>query len=131
MNKENFKNLIAHYEFALHAGQLHAAMNVNRELILLYHQIGITLVELGKKERLTQEFFANLQKNLKKNFPTLKGLDTDNLLYMQQFAEEYSCVDFVQEVLSQLTWGHIVLFLSNVRNLVSRRWYICQTIYNG
>ena len=52
MNQENFKNLITHYEFALHTSRLNAAMNVNRELILLYHQIGVTLVELSKKVNL-------------------------------------------------------------------------------
>lgn len=50
---------------------------------------------------------------------------------MQQFAEGYPDVEFVQEVLGQLPWGHIVLLLTHVHNSVSRRWYICQTIYNG
>lgn len=44
MNKENFKNLIAHYEFVLHTGQSNAAMNVNHELILLYHQMSLLII---------------------------------------------------------------------------------------
>lgn len=79
-------------------------------------------MQLSKKEQLTHEFFADLQENLRKNFPTLKELDMNNLLYMRQFAKEYLDVEFVQEVLGQLPWGHIVLLFTYVQNSVSRRW---------
>lgn len=46
----------------------------------------------------------------------MKGFGTRNLKYMKRFAEEYKDLEFVQEVLAQLPWFHIVVLLDNIKD---------------
>ena len=43
-----------------------------------------------------------LAKDLKMEFPTLKGMSARNLRYMQKFASEYENDEFLQGVLAKL-----------------------------
>lgn len=60
--------------------------NVNKELILMYYNIGLKLIENNKWG---SSFIDTLAKDLKMEFPTMKGLSAGNLRYMQKFAAKY------------------------------------------
>lgn len=50
----------------------------------------------------------------------MKGFSTRNLKYMRKFAAEYPDVLFVQEVLAQLPWGHIVTIMYSTADYKSQ-----------
>jgi len=50
---------------------------------------------------------------------------------MRMLAEEYSDVEFVQQVVAQIPWSHNLVILEKVKSLDERRWYIEKTIENG
>ena len=54
----------------------------------------------------------------------MKGLSTKNLKYMRKFAQEYPDALFVQEVLAQLTWYHVLTLLDKVLDNQERLFYI-------
>jgi len=44
----------------------------------------------------------------------MKGFSTRNLKYIRKFAEEYTDIEFVQQVVAQLPWGHNVFLMDLV-----------------
>ena len=60
--------------------------NANKDLVLMYYNIGLKLIENNKWG---SSFIDTLAKDLKVEFPTLKGMSARNLRYMQKFATEF------------------------------------------
>lgn len=50
---------------------------------------------------------------------------------MRKFAEEYNDIQFVQEVLAQITWYNNITLLEKVKIIEERTWYINKIIENG
>ena len=72
-----------------------------------------------------------LSRDLKTEFPELKGFSPRNLQYMQQFAATWSDAEMVQQLVSQLPWGHNVVLLQKVKDPAARQWYARATIQHG
>ena len=61
----------------------------------------------------------------------MQGLSKRNLQYMQAFGDAYPSVEFVQQVVAQLPWGHNVRLLDKLNSLEVREWYAKACIQNG
>jgi predicted nuclease of restriction endonuclease-like (RecB) superfamily len=121
---EDIKNRVAN-------AQIKAALSVNRELVLLYWQIGREILNRQKMQGWGAKVIERLAKDLKEAFPAMKGFSRTNLLYMRSFAENYSDEAFVQAVLGQITWYHNIALLDKLKNRQEREWYARETIENG
>lgn len=108
-----------------------AALSVNRELMLLYHHIGIQILEAQSKQGWGAKVIDQVSKDLATEFPEIKGFSVRNLKYMRKFAEEYPDNQFVQEVLAQLTWYHNVTLLDKIADKQIRLFYVKHAIENG
>ena len=111
--------------------QVRAALSVNRELILLYWQIGREIVQRQQDEGWGAKVIDRLSVDLRREFPGMKGFSPRNLKYMSAFARAYPDEAIVQEVLAQITWYHTVTLLDKVKDPAAREWYIRKTIANG
>lgn len=108
-----------------------AALQVNKELILLYHHIGNQILEAQAKQGWGAKVIDQLSKDLKSEFPEMKGFSTRNLRYMRKFAEEYPDAEFVQQVAAQLPWFHIATIMDKVDTKENQIFYMKHTIQNG
>ncbi|AGY58142.1 hypothetical protein GKIL_1896 [Gloeobacter kilaueensis JS1] len=72
-----------------------------------------------------------LSKDLRRDFPEMKGFSARNLKYMRALAETYPDELFVQQLVAQIPWGHNVRILDKVTTSQEREWYIYKTIENG
>lgn len=115
----------------IRAAQVRAALAVNTELILLYWQIGRDILQRQEQEGWGAKIIEQLARDLKREFPDVKGFSRTNLLYMRAFAEAYPEEQFVQQVVGQIPWGHNVRILDMVKSPDERLWYAQQTIENG
>ncbi len=111
--------------------QIRAALSVNRELVLLYWQIGQEILTRQATEHWGTKVIDRLDKDLRMEFPEMQGFSTRNLKYMRAFAEAYTDKLFVQQAVAQIPWGHNVRILDHVKDPSEREWYIRQTIKNG
>lgn len=111
--------------------QVKAALSVNRELVLLYWQIGREILARQANESWGAKIIDRLAADLSREFPDMKGFSTRNLKYMRAFAEAYPDNQFVQQAVAQIPWGHNVRILDYVKDTKEREWYIHQTIQNG
>ena len=102
--------------------------NSNKDLILMYYNIGIKLIENNKWGA---SFIDTLAKDLKIEFPTIKGMSARNLRYMQKFANEFNNDDFLQHDVAKLPWSSITTIMDQVKNREQRKWYIIESIQNG
>lgn len=98
---------------------------VNRELILMYYNIGLKLI---KNNKWGSSFIDTLAKDLKIEFPTLKGMSARNLRYMQKFAIEFKNDEFLQGALAKLSWNHNQILLDRIRNTRISRKILCQVL---
>ncbi|HEX6747961.1 MAG TPA: PDDEXK nuclease domain-containing protein [Longimicrobium sp.] len=115
----------------IRSAQLRAAVSVNRELVLLYWEIGRDLVERQDREGWGTRVIDRLAADLRAAFPGQQGFSPRNLKYMKRFAEEWPDCVIVQEVLAQLSWYHNVTLLEKVPSPAERLWYARQCIQNG
>lgn len=115
----------------IRAARTRAALAVNRELIVLYYEIGRGILERQERFGWGTKVVQQLAADLRREFPDMQGLSRTNLLYMRAFAEAYPDEAFVQQVVGQLPWGHNVRLLDKLSSTVERTWYARACIQNG
>jgi len=108
-----------------------AARSVNKELILLYHHIGTEILSRQEQHGWGTKVIERLSKDLTSSFPEMKGFSPRNLKYMRLFAYTYKDLEFVQQVVAQLPWGHNVYLLNLIKNSKEREFYIYKSIEHG
>lgn len=111
--------------------QIKASLAVNRELILLYWQIGKAILQRQQEQGWGAKVIQRLSKDLKASFPQLKGFSERNLKYMRAFAQAYPDDLIVQQVVALIPWGHNLRILDTLKDYDERIWYIQKTIENG
>lgn len=113
------------------ASRYKAALSVNKELILLYHHIGTEILARQQKHGWGAKIIDQLSKDLMSAFPEMKGFSTRNLKYMRLFAETYPDLEFVQQLVAQLPWGHNVYLLNLIKEPGERLFYAKKAIEHG
>ncbi len=97
---------LAELKGRIHAAQQRAALAVNRELVLLYWQIGRDILARQGREGWGAKVIERLALDMRNAFPDMKGFSPRNLKYMLSFAQAWPDAGFVQGVLAQLPWYH-------------------------
>jgi predicted nuclease of restriction endonuclease-like (RecB) superfamily len=125
-----YKHLFAEIKTKIQTGRLQAALAVNREVIQLYWFIGQRIIEKQSETNWGDKLLETLSNDLQHTFPETYGFSVRNLEKMRQFAREYP-IEITAQPVSQLPWGHIMLLIQRVKDIIVRNWYIAQTIENG
>ena len=128
MNGNEYLSVIQSIKSEIKSAQYKAALRVNRELIMLYYNIGKIINE---HKAWGNKFIDNLAADIKLEFPNVKGYSVRNLKYMAKFAETYPDEQFVQTVSAQIPWSHNTLILDKIHSPEQREWYIRKTAENG
>lgn len=128
MNDNQYLSIIENIKSKIGNAQFKAAVSVNRELVMLYYNIGLIINE---NKSWGNKFIENLARDIKLAFPNSTGYSVRNLKYMAKFAAEYPNAEFVQEVLAQITWYHHIALMDKVKDKSKAIWYAENTIKNG
>lgn len=108
-----------------------AALSVNKELIFLYHHIGTEILRSQTQHGWGAKVIDQLSKDLKSEFPDMKGFSPQNLKYMRRFAETYELNEISQQAVDQLPWGHIIAIIYSGLDKNQQTFYIENTLKNG
>lgn len=111
--------------------RLKAGLSVNRELILLYWRIGKEILARRETQGWGSKIVEQLAKDLRAEFPDMRGLSRSNLMYMRAFAEAWPDEAIVQQAAGQLPWFHNCVILDKIKDRALREWYIKKAIENG
>ncbi len=123
-----YTDWLAELKTRIHTAQQRATLAVNRELVLLYWQIGRDILARQAEQGWGAKVIERLAEDLRAAFPDMKGFSPRNLKYMRAFAEAWPDEEFVQGVLAQLPWYHQLALLDKLPGPGTRRWYAAKAI---
>lgn len=126
-----YADWLAELKQRIHAAQQRATLAVNRELVLLYWQIGQDILARQASQGWGSKVVDRLARDLRNAFPDMKGFSLRNLKYMRAFAEAWPDGEFVQAALAQLPWYHQLALLDKLQTAEERQWYAAQALENG
>ena len=81
-----YADWLADLKGRIHSAQQRATLAVNRELLLLYWQIGRDILERQAAQGWGAKVIDRLAQDLRSAFPDMKGFSRANLMYMRAFA---------------------------------------------
>jgi predicted nuclease of restriction endonuclease-like (RecB) superfamily len=128
---ENYLVLLDGLKKRIRTAQVRAALAVNRELILLYWQIGREILVQQQQQGWGSKVIERLSKDLKREFPRITGFSLTNLKYMRAFAEAYTEEEISQRCVDQLPWRHNIALLEKLKDREERLWYARKALENG
>jgi predicted nuclease of restriction endonuclease-like (RecB) superfamily len=111
--------------------RLRVVLSANSAMVLLYWDIGRTILHRQAQEGWGSKVIDRLSNDLRRAFPDMKGLSPRNLKYMRAFAEAWPRKSIVQQLAAQIPWFHNCLLLDKVSDARTRQWYIKAAIENG
>lgn len=126
-----YADWLAELKQRIHSAQQRATLAVNRELVLLYWQIGQDILARQASQGWGSKVVDRLARDLRNAFPDMKGFSPRNLKYMRAFAEAWPDGEFVQAALAQLPWYHQLALLDKLQTAEERQWYAAQALENG
>lgn len=129
--EENYFALLDGLKQRIRSAQMRAALAVNQELIQLYWQIGREILQRQSQENWGSKVIQRLAKDLKREFPDIRGFSRSNLMYMRSFAEAWPDEQIVQRSVGQLPWRHNIALIEKLKDTEERLWYGQQALENG
>jgi predicted nuclease of restriction endonuclease-like (RecB) superfamily len=137
MLEKSYIKFLDDLKIQIKQSRIKAHLSVNRELILLYYEIGLAILEKQKEEGWGSKIIERVAKDLKQEFPEMTGLSYTNIQYMQRFAK--SCCEIYPQLVGKLEdlpffnipWGHNREIIDSLSEASQKLWYANQTIKNG
>lgn len=126
-----YADWLAELKTRIHTAQQRAALAVNRELVLLYWQIGRDILDRQSREGWGAKVIDRLAHDLRTAFPDMKGFSRANLMYMRAFAQAWPEAAIVQQAVGQLPWGHNLVLLSKLKSRSQRLQYAQRAVEHG
>ena len=126
-----YTDWLAELKTRIHSAQQRAALAVNRELVLLYWQIGRDILQRQSREGWGAKVIERLAHDLRTAFPDMKGFSRANLMYMRALAEAWPESEVVQQVVGQLPWGHNLVLLTKLKTQPLRLLYAERAVKHG
>ena len=132
----------------IQAARLSAARAVNRDLILLYWDIGRAILEKQTQHGWGDSVVETLARDLRSAFPGMSGFSVSSLWRMRQFYVTHSSKEFlaqavrelgdrkrrsgdlaflaqaVRDLVTSIPWGHHVELLNKIKDEGARLYYL-------
>lgn len=128
---KGYGEFLADIKQRVRAAQVRAVLAANSQMILLYWDIGRGILDRQQTEGWGAKVIDSLARDLKTEFPDMKGFSPRNLKYMRAFGEAWPDREFVQQVVAQLPWGQNVRLLDRIADSHTRAWYARKCLERG
>lgn len=128
---QGYAEWLADLKTRIHTAQQRATLAVNRELVLLYWQIGRDILARQAEQGWGTKVIERLAQDLRGAFPDMKGFSRANLMYMRAFAQAWPDTEIVQQAVGQLPWGHNLVLLTRLKDPQQRLAYAESAVEHG
>lgn len=125
-----FFELVDELKSIVRGAHVRAQLKVNTEMIVMYWEIGRTILARQRAERWGSKVIDRISTELRTEFPNQRGFSRANLHYMQQMARTWP-EPIVQQAVGQLPWGHIVTLMSRCETRSELDFYAQNAVHNG
>jgi predicted nuclease of restriction endonuclease-like (RecB) superfamily len=137
-NKE-YESTLTELKKQIRESQVKALIEANKQLILLYWNIGKTIVERQDKSGWGTKIIEKLAKDIQNAFPGIEGFSRTNIFRMRAFYIAYQnnppsggqFQDNPPEALLSIPWRHNSVLVEKIKNYEERMWYAYKTIEHG
>jgi predicted nuclease of restriction endonuclease-like (RecB) superfamily len=151
-----YRQFISELKARVLSARISAARSVNRDLILLYWDIGRAIVEKQEQLGWGKSVVEMLARDLQEAYPQMRGFSAGNLWAMrrvyleygrdpvlQQLAEELvrtrggvgaravRATPILQQLVEEIPWGQHLLLLDKVKESAARLYYLRATSQFG
>ncbi len=131
-----YSKFISHLKEKIRASQLKAAVSINKEMVLLYWEIGKEIVNKQKQEGWGTKTLEKVALDLQNEIPGVEGFSRSNLFRMKAFYLSYEKVAQPVRQLEDLPifsipWGHNIVLIQRIKAEKERLWYASMTIAEG
>lgn len=155
LNDSGYGEFLAELTRRVQSARVTAGRAVNRELVMLYWDIGRGIVEKQRSQGWGNAVVERLGADLRREFPGVTGFSADNLWRMRQFYLEGTGAEFlalldssptdgfleqavperqaaaVRELMALVPWGHHVELMKKVKSPDARLFYLRETARFG
>lgn len=130
---------LAEIKKQIRRSQIKAAVKVNTELLKLYWNLGKEISEKQMDTAWGSRFFDALSRDLKAEFPDMRGFSPTNLKYCKRFYLFYIQSDIIRhQVGDELTlpifsipWRHHIEIMTKCHSVDEALFYVDKTLENG
>ncbi|MFZ5760757.1 MAG: PDDEXK nuclease domain-containing protein [Thermodesulfobacteriota bacterium] len=127
----DYQSTLADLKQRIASERLRITLSANAAMILLYWDIGQTILTRQKQKGWGAKIIDMLSEDLKEAFPEMNGFSPRNLKYMRRFAEQWPDREIVQRNAAQIPWRSNQLLLDKLNHQETRCWYAQKTAENG
>ncbi|WP_367379399.1 DUF1016 N-terminal domain-containing protein [Subtercola boreus] len=128
---DGYAETLALLKRQVHEARFVVQRKANLEVLRLYWRIGDTILTRQRTESWGTGVLGRLARDLRGEFPSMKGFSLANLAYMRRFAEGWTEDAILQQPVGELPWGHIVALLDKLDELLLRDWYAAKDVRHG
>lgn len=152
---DNYKSWIVSLKDKIRSAQIKAALSVNEQMIILYWDLGKSIVEKQQEHNWGSKIVEQIALDLKRELPDTNGFSRTNLFAMRKFYLFYADSELVQQaagliqsneieivhqlggqlqqhtILCKIPWKHHVTIISKCDTIKEAKFYIQQTIQNN
>ena len=129
--EDNYKTLLGNLKQRIQEAQLKVALSATQTGVYLYWQIGQEILVQQKEQGWGSKVIDRLSKDLKREFPNMRGFSPRNLKYMRTFAATYPNEEVVLQTIANIPWGHNQTLLNKLDDMEQRLWYAQQSSEYG
>lgn len=100
--QNSYFKLLSEVKNRIRTAQTRAMSSVNREMILLYWDVGQLLIERQRSEGWGAAVIPRLARDIRNELPEVKGFSERNIGYMIRFVREYGAPPILQQSVAKL-----------------------------
>lgn len=143
----DYKKFLEELKTRIRRAQLRAAFAANKELLLLYYDLGLMIDSRSRTEAWGTAVIDRVARDLRSEFPGMEGLSPRNLRRMRAFYRAYPLsradaaiwprtvakFELVKwpPAVAELPWAHNVILLEKLKEPADRAWYAQAAIEHG
>ena len=140
----DYVQLLDQVKSRIREARVRAGLASNRELVALYWEVGNLIVARQKAEGWGAAVIERLSRDVRREFPDLKGFSPRNIWRMRAFYLAYTeevtnlpqaAADFdgksLPQIAAELPWMHNAVLIEKVKDVSARTWYMRQTLEHG
>lgn len=127
VDKTDYTLFLEEVKGKIRQAQYEAMKQVNKALLLLYWELGKSIVEKQQLYGWGKSVVETLSKDLQNEFPGAQGYSSDNLWRMRKFYTHYQYNTKLAPVVQEIGWSHNIQILEKCKDDLEREFYLQMT----
>ena len=128
---KNYKLFLKEIKSKIKSSQIKASIKVNEELLKLYWDIAKMIVGKQKESSWGDNLIRQISKDLKLEFPNMKGFSVTNIKYMRQWYLFWQKSPQLVDEIFKIPWGHNREIITKCKSMDIALFYAQKTVQNG